>query len=152
MAEVGGVLPSELQRLRRALPRRLRRDAREVANACFDVLAGDPVGELEGWKAAVEWSADRGALLATGDLPAVFWAALRRDAPEGANLDDPLVLYQQIRSSASCTELARFASGRAFLELRDRLGLAGGLAVHAALEDAPSDTVVSVAPEDETQA
>jgi hypothetical protein len=126
---------AELQkRVDKALSRKLRKG---LAPYALEVLGGTPSpatiserpvwnGGPVAWQQVMDSTADRVALLCSGDLKAAMTALLRAEGLLTGQLRRPQDIAPLIRQSASAQRLMLFASSDDYAALRRRLGVASG--------------------------
>lgn len=114
--------------LRRQLSRKQVKEMRALAADALEQLGEDPRGAVKAWRRTVQMSADRAALLLTGDVPGAIRRALGGGAPAEIAAREPSRVAEIVRASPETLELIRFACSEEFFVLREALGFTGHLA------------------------
>lgn len=125
LAEKAKAKKDDLALVRRAVPRREAKGVRELAPAAARLLGEDPRGAVRAWRRHLTMSADRAALLLTGDVPGTVRRALGGGVPAEIAAREPARVAEIIRGSAEAFEVIRFASSEEFFTLRETLGFTG---------------------------
>ncbi|HVO31539.1 MAG TPA: hypothetical protein VMV18_12420, partial [bacterium] len=116
---------TDLEHVRGKLGRKLLKEMRVAAEEALPLLGEDPRGAVRDWRKAVQMSADRAALLLTGDVPGAIRRALGGGAPAEIAAREPSRVAEIVRASAETLELIRFACSEEFFVLREALGFTG---------------------------
>ncbi len=125
LAEKAAAKKDDLQLVRSAMSRRKANELKEVAPAALAILGEDPRGVVRQWRRAASMSADRAALILTGDVAGSVRRALGGGVPAEIAARDPARVTEVLRGSTEAFELIRFAVGDDFYVLREALGFTG---------------------------
>lgn len=125
LAEKAKAKKDDLDLVRRAMPRRKANEAREIAPEAARFLGDDPRGVVRVWRRQLFMSADRAALILTGDVPGSVRRALGGGIPAEIAAREPARVAEVVRASTEAHELIRFATGEDFFTLREAIGFTG---------------------------
>jgi hypothetical protein len=119
-----GALPEDRlndvsQKIARVLPRRHRRAFEQAALSFRD----GGVFDSDRWRAALNHTGYRAALVASGDVLGAFEHIVRQDRRLAAAVTSPEELLRAARASAEVIEMINFAVGDDLAGLSRRLGL-----------------------------
>lgn len=114
LRERAGARPEDFTLLKRTLPRKVQRQGKTLALEAFDLLTDDLDGTLRGWRHELELTADRAALLVTGDVRGTLERIV------GQPLDENRAT-EQMTQSARGFALAEYMTSRTFLELQESI-------------------------------
>lgn len=122
LAKKAGAKEGDLALTRRALPRKKATEIRPLASEAADLLGEDPRGSVKQWRMCAQLSADRAALLLTGDIGGSVRRAIGGGQPAEIAAREPARVAEIVRGSPEAFEMLRFASSEDFLALREVMG------------------------------
>lgn len=125
LAKKAGAKEDDLALTRRALPRKKAAEIRPLASDAADSLGEDPRGAVRAWRMRAQLSADRAALLLTGDVGGAVRRALGGGQPAEIAAREPARVAEIVRASPEAFEILRFAASEDFLALREVMGFFG---------------------------
>jgi hypothetical protein len=122
LAKKAGAKEDDLALTRRALPRKMAQLIKPLAADAAEVLGDDPRGAVRQWRIRAQLSADRAAVLLTGDIGGSVRRALGGGQPAEIAAREPARVVEIIRGNPDAFELIRFAASEDFLMLREVMG------------------------------